>query len=168
MSNGRPQRVTVSAPNPLTTQTLRDQLPKLLDRVSTQNLSEIPARINVLTAHREVLACLVGLGPANNPVTDADIDSLIASRPTPGDADPNDLVYKTTTWMMLDAGFSKEKMQALDRFVTSRSQVYRVQSVGQLDAGGPVARLEAVIDTNNGKPRIVMWRDLTELGRGYE
>ena len=31
-----------------------------------------------------------------------------------------------------------------------------------------VGRLEAVIDTNNGRPRIVYWRDLTELGKGFD
>jgi hypothetical protein len=28
-------------------------------------------------------------------------------------------------------------------------------------------RLEVVVDTNNGRPRIVQWRDLTDLGKGY-
>ena len=34
--------------------------------------------------------------------------------------------------------------------------------------GGPMARVEAVIDTNGGKPRIVYWRDLSELGKGFD
>ena len=50
----------------------------------------------------------------------------------------------------------------------ARSQVFRVQVVGYYDASGPVVRLEAVIDTNRGSPRILFWRDLTELGRGYD
>jgi hypothetical protein len=44
--------------------------------------------------------------------------------------------------------------------------VYRVQSVGYFDGPGPMARVEAVIDTNAGRPRIIMWRDVTELGGG--
>ena len=48
------------------------------------------------------------------------------------------------------------------------TQVYRVQVVGYFDGGGPAARVEAVIDTNGGRPRIVYWRDLTELGRGFD
>jgi hypothetical protein len=43
-----------------------------------------------------------------------------------------------------------------------------VQSVGYFEGGGPSARIEAVIDTNAGRPRIIYWRDLTELGKGYE
>jgi len=52
--------------------------------------------------------------------------------------------------------------------VTARSQVYRVQSMGYFDKGGPVARIEAVIDTNAGQPRIVYWRDISELGKGFD
>jgi len=31
-----------------------------------------------------------------------------------------------------------------------------------------VARVEAVIDANQGKPRIVYYRDLTDLGRSLD
>ena len=59
-------------------------------------------------------------------------------------------------------------MRTLERYITARSQVYRVQVVGYLDNGGPTARVEAVIDTNLGRPRIVYFRDLTELGKGFD
>ena len=48
-----------------------------------------------------------------------------------------------------------------------RSQVYRFQSVGTFEGGGPAFRIEAVIDTNAGRPRIVYRRDLTELRQGF-
>ena len=41
--------------------------------------------------------------------------------------------------------------------------VYRVQSVGYLVGGGPVIRMEALIDTNLGAPRIIYIRELTDL-----
>jgi hypothetical protein len=59
-------------------------------------------------------------------------------------------------------------VKQLDKFVTARSQVYRVQSVGYFDQHGPTARVEAVIDTNQGRPRIVYLRDLTEMGRAFD
>ena len=52
--------------------------------------------------------------------------------------------------------------------MTATTSTYRVQSVGSFGKGGPIARIEAVIDTNAGKPRIVYWRDLSELGKGFE
>ena len=42
-----------------------------------------------------------------------------------------------------------------------------MQALGHFDSGGPTARIEAVIDTNAGRPRIIYWRDLTELGKGF-
>ena len=46
--------------------------------------------------------------------------------------------------------------------------MYRVQVLGYFDQGLPMARVEAVIDTNGGKPRIIYWRDLSDLGKGFE
>ena len=66
------------------------------------------------------------------------------------------------------ASLSPTKLQALEPYITARSQVYRVQVVGTFDSGGPTARVEAVIDTNNGRPRIVSYRNLTELGKGFD
>ena len=49
--------------------------------------------------------------------------------------------------------------------MTVRSSVYNVQSIGYFDnKQGPTARIEAIIDTTFGRPRIVYWRDWTELG----
>ena len=49
-----------------------------------------------------------------------------------------------------------------------RMQVYRMQVLGFFDKGGPTARVEAVVDTNLGRPRIVYFRDVSELGKGFE
>ena len=59
-------------------------------------------------------------------------------------------------------------VKQLDKFLTTQSQVYRVQSVGYFDRSGPVARVEAIIDTNNGRPRVLSWRNLSDLGRGFD
>jgi hypothetical protein len=39
--------------------------------------------------------------------------------------------------------------------------------IGYFDDGGPMARYEVVIDTNQGYPRILYQRDLGELGKGF-
>jgi hypothetical protein len=58
-------------------------------------------------------------------------------------------------------------MQKLDPYITAHGNVYRAQSVGYFDEGGPVVRMEAVIDASIDPPRIVNLRDLSELGRGF-
>ena len=51
--------------------------------------------------------------------------------------------------------------------MTARSQVYRFQVVGYFEDGGPTARIEVVVDANNGRPRVLYRRDLSDLGRGF-
>jgi hypothetical protein len=132
----------------------------LLDEVTTVQGIEIPARINVNTAPRTVLSGLPGL-------SSADVENIIEHRPSFSSAEPPDPIYQTPAWLITQANFSPQTLRTLDRYITARSQVYRVQSVGYFDGGGPAARVEAVIDTNAGRPRIMYWRDLTELGKGY-
>jgi hypothetical protein len=79
-----------------------------------------------------------------------------------------DPTYKTPAWLYTQAKVKVDVMKKLDKFITSRTQVYRFQSVGWFDNGGPVSRLEAVVDVNQGRPRIAYFRDLSELGRGFD
>jgi type II secretory pathway component PulK len=164
---GRNQ-TTLTVPSPLQSKNatqIEQLLPTLIDKTTTQQLSELPARVNVNTAPRAVLMSLPG-------TTDTEVQSILDNQPGPN-ADPTDTTYQTQAWLMTKANLSKARMTALERYVTARTQVYRVQSIGQLDGGGPVARVEAVIDTNPqagaaGKPRILMMRPLSDLGRGYD
>ena len=75
------------------------------------------------------------------------------------------------------AKFDPVKFKNLEPYVTGRSSAYRVHSVGYFGkAGGPAVRVEAVIETivdassgtAVGKPRIAYYRDLTDLGRGFD
>ncbi len=72
--------------------------------------------------------------------------------------------YATGAWLVTQAGQRPEIFQQIERYVTGTTMTYRVQSLGYFGRGGPVARVEAVIDTNLGKPRIVYFRDLPDLG----
>jgi type II secretory pathway component PulK len=140
---------------------LRQLLPLLLDKTTTETDGEIPARVNVNTAPRAVLATLPGL-------EDGDVQTILDHRPTPSTTDAPDPIFQTPAWLITEASFPSSKLQALEKYITTRSQVYRVQSVGYFDGGGPTVRLEAIIDTNAGRPRLIAWRDLTELGKGYD
>lgn len=137
-------------------------LPTMLDKLTTQSGSDLPGRVNVLTATRAVLAALPGLD-------DTTVQTILDNRPTfsASSGDPG-TDYQTPAWLMLKANLTATQMQALERYVTSRTQVYRFQSLGTFDGGGPAVRVEAVIDTNAGSPRLLFFRDLTDLGRGYD
>jgi type II secretory pathway component PulK len=148
-------------PSPLNdAATLKQLLPLLLDKVTTVRDADIPARININTAPREVLAALPGL-------SDTDVQNILDQRPNPSGNEAPDPIFQTPAWLITEAGFSSQTLRTLEKYITARSQVYRLQSLGYFDGGGPTARIEAVVDTNGGRPRIVYWRDLTELGKGF-
>lgn len=140
---------------------LRQMLPILLDKFTTRRDAEIPARINVNTAPAAVLATLPGL-------EETDVQNITSKRPNIADGESVDPIFLTPAWLLSEANLTPAKLQAIERFVAARSQVFRVNSLGYFERGGPVARIEAVIDTNGGQPRIVYWRDLSELGKGFE
>ena len=159
--NGPPISVQVSSPLQNDVGLQREVLPKLLDLATTQSGSELPAKVNVNTAPREVLMTLPGL-------TEASVDSILVRRPTYTNGQAPDATYDTISWLLTDAQVPVATMQSLERYVTARTQVYRVQAIGYFDQGGPVSRVEAVIDVNGGKPRIAYFRDLTDLGRSID
>lgn len=139
----------------------RELLPLILEKLSTSADQDIPARINVNTAPRAVLAALPG-------VTEADVETIVSSRPDASSLFDPDPIYQTPAWLYTEANLSPQTLATLDRFVSARTQAYRIQVVGYFPQGGPTARVEAIIDTNRGRPRVVYWRDLSELGRGFD
>lgn len=138
----------------------RDLLPKLFQYTTLTAQTEIPARINVTTAPREVIAAIPNL-------QDGDVDKIMSIRPKLSATDAPAEIFQTPAWLLTEAQISLSTLQQLDSYVTARTQVYRVQAVGYFEGNGPAARVEAVIDINGGKPRIVAWRNLSELGRGW-
>lgn len=138
----------------------RDLLPKLFTVATISADPEIPARINVNTAPREVIAALPELS-ANDAERVAGLRPKLSSTDAPGE------IYQTPTWLLTEANLTVDTLRKLEKYVTTRTQVYRVQSVGYFDGRGPACRVEAIIDVNGGRPRILAWRDLSELGRGW-
>lgn len=156
---GQPAPPTVVVKSPLNdANKLKELLPLLLDKTTTRTAFEMAPRVNVNTAPPEVIAALPGLTPE-------DVDMILAVR---GSQDPLDPATTTGAWLVTEANLTPAKFRDLEKYVTGKTMTYRVQSVGYFGRGGPVARVEAVIDTNQGHPRIVFYRDLTDLGRGFD
>lgn len=136
-----------------------DYLPKLFQTTTIFAATEIPARINVNTATEAVLTTLPGL-------TTADVQAIIAAQPNYSGSDAPDASYQTPAWLINQAHIDATKLSKLEPLITTRTQVYRVQSLGYFDQSkGPVVRLEAVLDTNGGQPRILSWRDMSDFGK---
>jgi type II secretory pathway component PulK len=136
-------------------------LTQALNSLTTKSTTSIVGRINVNTASQTVLNALQGMG-----LTSSDITAIVSNQPDPTSADQS--AYQTTAWLYSTAGLTTAKLKTLDPYITTTSQVYRIQSIGYYDKDGPMARIEAVVDTNLGYPRFLYYRDLTELGRGID
>ena len=147
------------------TGSIQQYLPMILDKLTTKKTANLPARINVNTAPSAVLSALA---PNGTPLLDAaTVQSILATRPSTSTTDAPDPIFQTPAWLITQANVPVATVQSLEQYITARSQVFRVQSLGHFDTGGPTARVEAVIDTNAGRPRIVYYRDLTGLGKGF-
>jgi len=139
-------------------------LPRVLDTLTTSNDPVIDGRININQARRETLLTIPG-------VTESLAASILAARQGTGGTPLADTTGARATagWLVIENLIDLPTMQQLDRYVTARGGIYRVQSVGYFDEAGPFTRLEAVIDTTQSKkpPVVISLTDLTELGRGY-
>lgn len=151
----------VVAYSPLLDATKRNELlPLLLDRTTVKQAVELVPRINVNTAPREVLLGVPGM-------TEEYADAIITTRASQVPTDP---AYPSAAWVMTAANVPPATFKSLEKYITGSTMVYRVQSIGYFTEGGPVARMEAVVDTNQGAPRFLHVRDLTDLEnpRGFD
>jgi type II secretory pathway component PulK len=162
---GQPNQPAATYSSPLTNSTLATLLPALLDQCTTTQGQVGLGKVNVNTANAAVLTCLPGL-------TEDIVQKIISARPPLTDLPTADPSFATAAWLMTNStvGLTKAQMQKLDPFITARTtpNVFRVQALGYFDQGSTSARIEAVIDTNNGRPRIVYQRDISELGKAFD
>lgn len=139
-------------------------LPSLFDTLAVNTEQFTDGRININEARYETLLSVPGM-------TESIAQAILAKQQG---ADGGPLVdttgaRATAGWLVIENLVDLPTMQQLDKYVTARGGIYRVNSVGYFDEAGPFTRLEAVIDTTQSKkpPVILFLKDLTELGRGY-
>jgi type II secretory pathway component PulK len=152
------------------TGTIKQYLPQLLDKLTTSKSPNLPARVNVNTAPNAVLSALTSGSGSGTPLLDAGtVQTILSTRPSlDSNTGADNTIFQTPAWLITEAGLPVSTVQSLDQYITARSQVYRLQALGHFEGGGPTARVEAVVDLNGGRPRIVYYRDLTALGKGFD
>jgi hypothetical protein len=105
--------------------------------------------------------------PSGLQLTTTDVQTILSTRPALNSDQPTPEIFATPAWLLTQANLPLQTLTSLDKYFTTQTQVYKVQVQGTLDGpGGNTARVEAVIDTNGGRPRILAYRNLTELGKG--
>ncbi len=153
---GREEAVEVECP--FQSDQAADYLSQLMDVLATDTASAIPGRLNINEAPAELVAAIPGMP------TEA-VDAILSRRQAAVDSDGSDLRHPT--WLLTEGIVELEQMKELLPFVTGGGSVYRAQVVGFFDQDGPAARIEAVFDATQRPARIVSWRELSLLGRGF-
>jgi DNA uptake protein ComE-like DNA-binding protein len=133
-------------------------MPLLMDAVTVNPSPFIPGRININQAPEPILRGIPG-------ITEEIVQEILASRAyeTPEEK-PN---RRFETWLLVEGIVSDQEMRLLMPFICGGGDVHRAQVVGYFDGGGPSSRAEVVIDASGVYPRVLFWRDLGHLGRGY-
>jgi type II secretory pathway component PulK len=158
---------SVVYPSPLNDPGVQQQyLPALFNQCTISQGNDTPARININTAPQEVLQALETLTSVG--LTDSDVQSIVSNRPSLSSDQPVADDFASPAWLITKANLDPAKLAKLEKYITTKSQVYRVHVQGTLDVQGITARVEAIIDTNGGQPRILSRRNLTELGKALD
>jgi hypothetical protein len=138
-------------------------LPILMDTFSISDETTILGRVNINEARYETLIGLPGMTEElasyiiNQQMIDAGgqpLSDQIAQRATTG-------------WLAMNGQVDLPTLRTLDQFITARGDVFRAQVVGHFNEGGPVCRLEVIIDATQQPPKLLQMRDLTDLGLGF-
>lgn len=165
-------KATLQSPWPADPSGLATTLPPLFDTLAISTAETIEGRINVNQARREVL-----YGIPNMPPEVA--DAIANSQQVGGNGEPladQVAVRGTTGWLLINGIVTDSadgtltaisQMRLLDKYITARGDVYRVQALGHFDQGGPVARVEAILDATKLPATVKQHRDLSLLGAGY-
>lgn len=132
-------------------------MPILMDALSTQDVDVMPGRINLNECPAELLYGIPLL-------SDEIIEAILENR----SAESDDLNRQFETWPMVEGIVTLEEMRQLVPLVTAGGDVYRAQIVGYFETVGASHRSEVIIDATTVNPKIISWRDLTHLGRGFD
>ncbi len=130
----------------------------LMDNVTIVSDEVIPGRISVNHAPRELLEGIPGM-------PEGTVEQILTGRlPEPDESVPG---RNHEVWLLTEGLVTLEEMRLLSPFVCAGGSVYRAQSVGYFDDGSGATRLEVLLDATTLPPAVLLWRDVSHLGRGY-
>lgn len=137
--------------------TIGEYMPIIMDALTTQDAETMPGRINLNECPAELLYGIPML-------TEDQVLQIIETRDMYSD-DPN---RNHETWLMVEAIVTLDQMRQLVPLLTCGGDVYRAQIVGYYEGTGISQRHDVVVDATTVNPKIIMWRDLSHLGRGFD
>ncbi len=134
-------------------------MPLLMDAVTVVNVQAIPGRININQAPRAILMGIPG-------IEEETVDQIINERMVETTEDTQ-AARAHETWLLTSGVVTLDQMKLLTPLVCAGGDVFRAQIVGYYEDGRAASRAEVVFDATGAVPRIVSFRDISHLGRGY-
>ncbi len=156
--SGSQQATTLASPFTSDLASMAVYMPTLMDNVSVNPAGTIPGRININQAPQEILLGIPGITPeiVDQILMRREIDNTVVQ---PG--------RRHETWLLQEAIVSLDEMKTMMPFVCGGGNVYRGQIVGYFQGGQASSRAEVIFDATYTLPRVLFWRDISHLGRGY-
>ncbi|MDP6466350.1 MAG: type II secretion system protein GspK [Pirellulaceae bacterium] len=133
-------------------------LPQLMDNCTVNESESIPGRLNINQAPAELLVGIPG-------ITEEIVDAILNSRTAT--TEEGDESRDFETWLLVEGLVTLDEMKSLSPFISAGGNAFRAQIVGYFQGGGPSARAEVIFDATTTPPRVLFWRDISHLGRGY-
>ena len=132
-------------------------MPLLMENFSTQDFETMPGRININDCPAELL---LGL-----PLIDVETaQAIVEARSEPSDSENR----QYETWPLVEGVVTVAQMRSLLPLVTAGGDVFRAQVVGYYETSAAATRVEAIIDATTVNPKVIHYRDLSHLGRGFD
>ncbi|MFO7905952.1 MAG: general secretion pathway protein GspK [Planctomycetota bacterium] len=135
-------------------------MPMLMDAVTVVGAPVIPGRLNINRAPRPLLMGIPG-------IEETTVDEIINQRALePADEDEA-MARRHETWLLTSGIVTLEEMKALSPMICAGGDVFRAQIVGYHENGIAACRAEVIFDATAAVPRVVSWKEISHLGRGY-
>lgn len=151
------QARTYTSPFPGDPISMSIYMPVLMDALTTQTAPVMPGRLNLNECPPELLYGI--------PMLDEEtVQAILENRGSGTD----DLNRHFETWPLVEGIVTLDQMRLLTPLLTGGGDVYRAQIVGYFEKTGVAHRAEVVIDATTVNPKMVAWRDLSHLGRGFD
>lgn len=132
-----------------------EDLPILLDRLTVQQLPFTQGSINVSTAPEPVIAAIPNLSDAEvRAIMEVRKEVTLEERSSPA-------------WLLTRGALDENRFRQILNGITTKSSVYRVESVGYADNFGVVERLMVVLQMRGPIPQVMYYRNMNELGPSY-
>lgn len=140
-----------------------ESLITLFDTLSVSTKTTIIGRVNVNQAKLETL---LGLPEMDESLANSIVGAQWAAGPD-AISEQQLLSRATTGWLLTEGLTDVATLRKLDKYLTARGDVYRATAIGHFGSGGPLVRLEAIVNASVQPPAVTFRRDLSHLGSGY-